>query len=86
MYTILCQVKVWYIMRTQGSLSGLALVPRNASNDAKAVRDQYCEYFNNEGSVPWQDNYLMDSKIPCSFICISLPLNIKILILDSMNY
>ena len=44
--------------RTQGSLSGLALVPRNASNDAKAVRDQYCEYFNNEGSVPWQDNYM----------------------------
>ncbi|CAH1957747.1 unnamed protein product [Acanthoscelides obtectus] len=25
-------------------------------NDAKIVREKFCEYFNNEGSVPWQDN------------------------------
>lgn len=25
-------------------------------NDAKRVREKFCDYFNNEGSVPWQDN------------------------------
>lgn len=25
-------------------------------NDAKIIREKFCYYFNNEGSVPWQDN------------------------------
>lgn len=29
-------------------------VIRNASNTAKDIRNQFCAYFNSEGSVPWQ--------------------------------
>lgn len=28
---------------------------QNSSQEAKAVRDNFKRYFNNEGSVPWQD-------------------------------
>lgn len=28
---------------------------RNISNDAKATRDEFLNYFNNEGSLPWQN-------------------------------
>lgn len=31
---------------------------RNASNFAKSVREMYCDYFNNEGQVPWQYNFI----------------------------
>lgn len=32
-------------------------------NDAVIVRDQYKDYFNNEGSVPWQDRYELDELL-----------------------
>lgn len=32
------------------------LHPRNVPKDAKEVRKQFKEYFNNEGAVPWQEN------------------------------
>lgn len=38
-----------------------ALYRRNSGNNltaAKNIRDQYVHYFNNEGSVPWQDNFI----------------------------
>lgn len=35
-------------------LLGLQRVGRNASGDARNVRDQYMEYFTAEGAVPWQ--------------------------------
>lgn len=28
---------------------------RNISNDAKATREEFLNYFNNEGTVPWQN-------------------------------
>lgn len=31
---------------------------RNASQEAKHVRDRFMTYFNNEGSVPWQERYV----------------------------
>lgn len=31
---------------------------RNSSEEAKRVRNLYMEYFNNEGSVPWQKNFV----------------------------
>jgi hypothetical protein len=31
---------------------------RNTSNYAKSVRDAYCDYFNNEGEVTWQYNFI----------------------------
>lgn len=30
----------------------------NYKPDAKAVRDQFCDYFNTVGTVPWQDNFI----------------------------
>ena len=30
---------------------------RNATNTAKAVREEYSHYFNNEGKVSWQQKY-----------------------------
>ncbi|KAK4322343.1 hypothetical protein Pmani_001916 [Petrolisthes manimaculis] len=38
-----------------GAMRGLARIPRNADNDAKAVREQFMAYFNNEGRVDWQE-------------------------------
>lgn len=29
---------------------------RNATSSAKTVRDAFCNYFNNEGSVSWQES------------------------------
>lgn len=34
----------------------LQRVGQNANAEAKNVRDQYVEYFNAEGAVPWQNN------------------------------
>lgn len=34
---------------------GLQGVPRKTGTDAKAIREQFLNYFNNEGSVPWQN-------------------------------
>ena len=31
---------------------------RNHHVTGKEVRRQFVEYFNNEGKVPWQDNYI----------------------------
>jgi hypothetical protein len=31
---------------------------RNTTDKAKMTRDQFLHYFNNEGSVPWQNNFL----------------------------
>lgn len=30
----------------------------NSAAEAKKIRDDFCEYFNSSGSVPWQNNYL----------------------------
>lgn len=32
---------------------------RNASQDAKVVLESYCEYFNSEAKVPWQDRHVI---------------------------
>lgn len=28
----------------------------NSTREAISVREQYCDYFNNRGAVPWQEN------------------------------
>lgn len=30
----------------------------NSSVEAKEIRDRYCNYFNNEGNVPWQNDVI----------------------------
>lgn len=42
----------WRVDRWQ--LLPLERVQRNPTDEAKAVRNQFMEYFNEEGSVPWQ--------------------------------
>lgn len=35
---------------------------QNASHAAKAVRDYQMKYFNNEGIVPWQEEYFLEHE------------------------
>ena len=44
--------------RRQRNMLNLQGHPRNVSGDAKAVREQFKNYFLNEGSVPWQDLFV----------------------------
>lgn len=54
------------VSRTQGNEGNfrsdkqpIPLAPtcsRNATSSAKTVRDAFCNYFNNEGSVSWQES------------------------------
>lgn len=45
--------------RTENVLGSLKKTPtRNAREDAKLVREKYCNYFNKEGQVPWQTNMI----------------------------
>lgn len=47
-----------YAHHGMGVLGG---APRRATNDSKAVRDEFCQYFNNEGTVDWQeDNMILE--------------------------
>ena len=32
--------------------------------DDKKVRDEYCEYFNGNGKVSWQDNFIAQRRSP----------------------
>lgn len=44
--------------RERDKLTGLvASHSRNASQRSKTIRDTFCDYFSNEGQVPWQNNY-----------------------------
>lgn len=38
------------------AMAGMEPVGMRHCQAAKRVRDDYCEYFNNVGSVPWQNN------------------------------
>jgi len=31
----------------------------NSAAEAKKIRDDFCEYFNSHGSVPWQNNFII---------------------------
>jgi hypothetical protein len=35
-----------------------AATGKNADNSAKMNRDIFCDYFNGEGAITWQNNYL----------------------------
>lgn len=48
----------WRDNADANGLCQLERVPRRAGNDAKAIRDSFKDYFNNEGAVPWQDNMI----------------------------
>lgn len=41
------------------NLPSLSSVPLRPSQAAKNVRDDFCEYVNTVGAVPWQDNMVM---------------------------
>lgn len=43
-------------LETGGSLKKTPT--RNAREDAKLVKEKYCNYFNKEGQVPWQTNMI----------------------------
>ena len=47
--------------RSQGTMLALQESDaRNAAEEAKHVREQFMEYFCNEGAVPWQNRYLYE--------------------------
>lgn len=31
---------------------------RNSTKEAIRIRDNYCHYFNNDGTIPWQDKVI----------------------------
>ena len=39
-------------------LCNINAVPRCAADDARTVGDLFCQYFNNEGSVGWQEDMI----------------------------
>lgn len=39
------------------TLFPLARIPRKSANIPQKIRDEFCEYFVNEGKVDWQDRY-----------------------------
>lgn len=46
--------------RTNATASSSSLAnshSRNATNNAKRIREQYCHYFNHEYTVPWQNKF-----------------------------
>lgn len=46
----------WYDQSQNGGLQPLAAIGRGHSNEAKVVRENLVAYFNNEGSVSWQND------------------------------
>ena len=47
----------WREMNNNG-MGELNRVARRAPECARAVRDNFCSYFNNEGAVPWQEDMI----------------------------
>ena len=47
----------WRDTERQG-LGVLQAAPRRGSSNAKMIRDKFCEYFNNEGAVAWQEDMI----------------------------
>ena len=43
---------------TMSSLLPIRNIPRRPSIDAKAIRDKLAAFFQNEGRLPWQENYM----------------------------
>lgn len=41
-----------------GELCGMQNIPQLSPNAAKGIREEFCQYFCNEGQVPWQYNFI----------------------------
>lgn len=48
----------WREQKSDGLSKLQSLPPRRPDNNAREIRDRYCEYFNGDGAVPWQNEII----------------------------